>query len=200
MSFGEGEITDILEHDPKSRAGTKWLTPADRLERVLEIVVDGGNTTQIMRALRVPREIAIRLHNDAYEQVWGRITDKRSPEVLATIKDENVEDLLNNRDRCREEVERSSERGNLNVKAVNALNGSIKQLSALLGHNAPTQIETTDKKLFALFKPGAHARVMGNPKAREALVLLEEFAAAQFDAEEQVVIDVVPNGPEGGDE
>lgn len=194
MSIGEDEITDILEHDPKSRAGTKWLTPADRLERVLEIVVEGGNSAQIMRKLRVPREVAIRLHNDAYEQVWGRITDKRSPEVLATIKDENVEDLLNNRDRCREEVERSSERGNLNVKAVNALNGSIKQLSALLGHNAPTQIETTDRKVFALLNPAVHARVMADPKARAALLALEEFASEE--AEGEVVIDVEPT--EGG--
>lgn len=196
MSIGEEEISDILEHDPKSRAGCRNLTPADRLARVIEIILDGGGPTQIKKALRVPYHVAVSLHANAYPQVWGLISDRRDPEVLAAIKDENIEHLQNSIEACREQIDRLREAKDVSHKLINAQNGSIKQLSTLLGHNAPTQIETTDRKVFALLNPAVHARVMADPRAREALVALEEFAAAQFDDRPAVVIDVT----EGGDE
>lgn len=198
MSIGEEETSDTLEYDPKHRAGGRHLTPSEKLERVAEIILDGGGPTQIKRAIRVPYHVAVRLHNDAYAKVWGLVGDRRDPEVLAAIKDENIGHLQNSIEACREEIDRSRDDRKLNHKLINAQNGSIKQLSTLLGHNAPTQIETTDRKVFALLNPAVHARVMADPRAREALVALEEFAAAQFDAEPEpeVVIDVT----EGGDE
>lgn len=196
MSIGEQEANGTIEHDPKGRAGFRRLLPSEKLERVIDIILDGGGPTQIKRAIRVPYHVAVKLHNDAYRQVWGLVSDRRDPEVLAAIKDENIDHLQNSIDACREEIDRSREDKKLNHKLINAQNGSIKQLSTLLGHNAPTQIETTDRKVFALLNPAVHARVMANPEAREALVALEEFAAAQFDAEPELVIDV----PEGGDE
>lgn len=167
MSIGQDEITDILEHDPKSRAGTKWLTPADRMERVLEIVVEGGGPTQIKRKLRIPYHVAVELHNQAYEQVWQRVSSKRSPEVLAAIKDENVEHLQASVQACREEIDRSTERNSLNVKAVNALNGSIKQLSNMLGHNAPTLSANLNVATTLVHPADQQAFLQSEPQVRE---------------------------------
>lgn len=196
MSIGEEEISDILEHDPKSRAGCRNLTPADRLARVIEIVLDGGGTPEIKKKLRVPYQIALNLHKNAFAQAWGMIPDLKSPEVLAGIKDDNLNELQHSIQLCREEEDRSASEGKLSVKATNSKATLIKRVNEMCGHNAPTQIETTDRKVFALLNPAVHARIMARADLREALVVIEEFAAAQFDADPDVVIDVT----EGGDE
>lgn len=193
MSY-EDETTDILVHDPKSRDGTKWLTPADRLDRVIEIVLDGGTRKDVARKLRIPYDIARELYDTAFQESWGRVANKLGLDVLAAKKQDNVEELDQSIQVCHEDIERDAKLKRANSKIINAKTAAIKVQNAMLGFNAPTQIETTDRKVYALLNPEIHARVMADPKARAALLALEEFASEE--AEGEVVIDV---GSEGGD-
>lgn len=214
MAVGDDEISDILVdddlasdglvYDRKSKRRTRRLTPAEQLALAAEMVLGGKRPMDIAKKLRISYDRAATLYGEVYEQVWQRVGHGFTPQVLEEMKLDLAETLLEQIHNCRSAVNHSfrsfredkGKYGSPNTKPYTHVNAAIKLLNSMYGFNAPQQIETTDRKIYSLLNPAVHARVMADPKAREALLQLEEFAAAQFDDQPQVVIDVT----EGGDE
>lgn len=153
------------------------IPAVDLLARAAELVFEGKRPMQIARKLGVPYPTAAVLYEQVFTQVYGRIRDRYTPEVLASMKDELADTLLEVIRNCRRAVNHSLREGKPSTRAYTHLNGAVKLLNAMEGFNAPTQSVNVEWKASALVNPEVHARILADPAAREALIRLEEFAA-----------------------
>jgi hypothetical protein len=165
------------------------LRGQDLLNRVAELVGEGKRAMEISRLLHIPYHQAARLRADCYEEVWGHVEERYGPEAMAQMKQDLIESNLDTVYNCDRAVEKSFEDNRPNTRPYSHKTSAIKVLSSLGGFNAPVQIETTDRKVYALVNPAMHARIMADPKARAAMLALEEFASMP-EQPDPVVIDV----------
>jgi hypothetical protein len=143
------------------------------------MVANGATPMAVCQKLAIPYSRALNLHSKARREIFVEGPTRMGPEADAALKDDLTEKLIKVVNRCDEVVDRSFDEGNPNTKHYDKLLGAAKQLSAMRGYNAPTRSVNEEWKIHALASPEVQRRIMSDPAAREAFLVLEEFAASQ---------------------
>lgn len=162
---------------PKSRAEQSDLADSRAvglIERAAVLMLGGARPAELARSLKVPHPTACKLYEAVFEQVWTRVRDKYTPEVLATMKDELVETLVEEIQNCREAVAKTMADAKPSTRSYTHLNSAVKMLSAMLGFNAPLQSMSLN----------VEARIL-DPAKQQALVSDPEYCRLVMAAEER---------------
>ena len=121
-----GEEASLYDRWKESRE------PAELMARAAKLVLDGARPMRLARVLSVPYPRACRIFDQVMEGVVGRLDSRYTPEVLATLKADLSDTLV-------EEVAVCRARGRKDTRAYVPLNSAAKQLSQMHGLNAPTR-------------------------------------------------------------
>ncbi len=184
------------------------LAPDELLERAMRVMVAGGEPWDIARKCNCGYATALKLYNQLFEQVWQRVQDEFTPEVLATMKRRTIEHLEEEKRICRKAVLMSfkprtdiDKHGNKvtldpkpNVRPYNTFNAAVKQQCAMLpGWNTPTQSMSLQLKANALVDGDAQRQALRSPRVLKAMLELEEALAEEpAKVDEPVVIEIEP--------
>jgi hypothetical protein len=155
------------------------------------MVANGASAMAVCRKLSIPYARAAKLHAKAHREIFVEGPSRMDPEADATLKDDLTEKLIKVVARCDEAVEDSFEKNKPTTKPYGALLLAAKQLSAMRGYNAPVRSVNVEWKANALANPEVQKRIMSDARAREAFLVLEEFAASEAAA-------LGPPDPDGG--